>query len=104
LTPEAALQTQLESDKASFNLGAVDTTSMNRIVSPQIGFVPGVGGAYNGVIESASEPVNDAILAASNGRLTVYMSFAVGTAHDNTANAARALAADLIVDSFTWNS
>lgn len=104
LTPETGLENQHSHDNSSFNLGSEDTTSINRVVAPQIGFVPGVGASYSGVIESANEPVNDSIIGASDGRLTVVVSFAVGARDNRTANNARAVATDLIMDTFTWHS
>jgi len=104
LTSDQGFQNQHSNDNTGFNLGAEDTTSINRIVAPHIGFVPGVGSSYDGVIESSNERVNDAILAASDGHLTVVVSFAVGARNDAIANSARSHATDLLLDSFTWHS
>jgi hypothetical protein len=95
-------------DQTAYNLGDADTTSINRIVSPQIGFVPGVGATYEGVIYATNggkdTPVNDAIIAASDGRLTVAIDVAIGSTNDFTVNGVRSNEADLILDSFTWHS
>jgi hypothetical protein len=104
LTADQGFQNQHSNDNNALNLGAVDTTSINQIVSPQIGFVPGVGSSYNGVADSSNEWINDSILAATDGRLTVVVSFAVVARSDGGANVARAHATDLLLDSFTWHS
>ena len=49
-------------------------------------------------------PVNDAIIAASDGRLTVAIDVAIGSTNDFTVNGVRSNEADLILDSFTWHS
>ncbi len=87
----------------NLNFDPVDTTSYLRIVSPQIGFVLGEGGSYTGV-DTNFQTWNDAIMAASDGRITVSIALADKTNDPSTAYAMRAQMATLIMDSFTWHS
>jgi hypothetical protein len=105
---ETAFVNWHDADQNNFNLGSVDTTSINRIVSPSIGFVPGTGATYNGVVDATSggkdAPVNEAIIAASDGNLTVVVTLAIASDDNGTINQLRSDTADLILDSFTWHS
>ena len=85
----------------------LDDDSPDRIVSPSLGFVRGVGNAYRGTLDSASgptKPASVAILAAGNGKVNVVMSVllaADGLEHD-LVEGLRIAAGRLIVDTMRW--
>ncbi len=105
INAETAFESQRNSDADANqnNLDSVDTTSMNRLVAPSIGFVPGVGGSYNGTLQQ-SRPINESIMAASNGKLTVVIIVIVLTQTARDVNDLRSEVGDLITDSFQWPS
>jgi hypothetical protein len=84
-----------------------DDKSPDRIVAPSLGFVNGVGSAYNGTLDSASGPTKPAsvtIVAAGNGKVNVVMSVllaADGLDH-GLVQGLRIAAGRLIVDTMRW--
>jgi hypothetical protein len=99
---DTAYNDQYNSEAGRLSFDSVDTTSIFRIQAPSIGFVPGVGGSY-----WASDGVqtwNDAILAASDGHLTVSIELAIKTNLFSTVENRRNDQATLILDSFKWHS
>jgi len=85
----------------------VDDDSPDRIVAPSLGFVRGVGQAYDGTLDSASgptKPANVAIVAAGNGKVNVVMSvlFAGDGLDHDLIEGLRIATARLIVDTMRW--
>jgi hypothetical protein len=85
----------------------LDDDSPDRIVAPSLGFVRGVGSAYDGTLDSASgptKPANVAIIAAGDGKVNVVMSVLLagdGLDHD-LIEGLRIATARLIVDTMRW--
>jgi hypothetical protein len=85
----------------------VDDDSPDRIVAPSLGFVRGVGSAYDGTLDSASgpsKPANVAIIAAGNGKVNVVMSvlFAGDGLDHDLIEVLRIATARLIIDTLRW--
>lgn len=107
-TPDGAFQARYQQLAGqNFNFDPADTTSINRIVKPEIGFVPGEGNSYSGTFGTSStqkQAVDVAIMSATDGRLTVMLSIIVVSNDLGVVNNVRSLAADLILDTFSWRT
>jgi hypothetical protein len=84
-----------------------DNDSPERVVSPSLGFVRGVGGSYAGTLDSGSgptAPATTAIMAAGDGNVNVVLSFLIageGLSHKQIQQY-RMYAGSLVVSTMKW--
>jgi hypothetical protein len=114
LAPASATSAQEMLDRRVSDVGAtvtgglhLDNRTDDRIVAPELGFVPGVGANYSGQRDTPNgpkAPVNVAIIAVSSGSTTVALTVVIegaGLTHEKI-NGLRGFAT-LITDTFRWS-